>query len=107
MTTSCKYTKCQPGEKNGRGWGVIVFICDILGYTRHKLGSGYYGALLVPPACVYTFLFLCRDFFALDVTLVFIRVSGETFFFYLARLFFIRRDFFSLGATFFISRDFF
>ena len=52
--------------------------------------------------CVY-FLFLCRDFSALDVTLVFIRVSGETFFFNLARLFFIRRDFFSFGATFFYS----
>ena len=117
MTTSCKYTKCQPGKKNGRGWGVIVFICDILGYTRHKLG---YGALLVPPACVYTFLFLCRDFFALDVTLVFIRVSGETFFFiwrdffsfgatffHSARLFFTRRDFFYFARLFLIRRDFF
>ena len=54
----------------------------------------------MPPACVYTFCFY-------GVTLVFIRVSGETsfilkrLFFYLARLFFIQRDFFSFRATFF------
>ena len=59
----------------------------------------------MPPACVYTFCFY-------GVTLVFIRVSGETsfilkrLFFYLARLFFIQRDFFIwrnfflFGATF-------
>ena len=61
----------------------------------------------MPPACVYTFLFLCRDFFALDTTLVFIRVSGETFFFYLARLFFTRRDFFYLARLFLIRCNFF
>ena len=55
-----------------------------------------YGALLVPPASVYTFLFFWRDFFALDATL-----------FHFARLLFIWRDLFLFGETFFIWRDFF
>ena len=76
---------------------------------KQRIVLGSYGALLVPPACVYTFLFLCRDFFVLDVTLVFIRVSGETFFFYSARLFLFGATFFNsarlflFGATFFYS----
>ena len=70
------------------------------------------------PACVYTFLFFWRDFSALVVTLVFIRVSGATFlfgatffhlvlllfiwlFFYLARLFPIWRDLVHLALLFF------
>jgi len=46
---------------------------------------------------VCTFLFFWRGFFALDVTFVFIRVSGATFFIwrdlvYLARLFFLATE---------------
>ena len=61
-----------------------------------------YGALLVPPACAYTFSFFWRDIFVLDTTFSF----GATFG-HLARLFFIWRDFFYsarlslFGATFF------
>ena len=67
----------------------------------------------MPPACVYTFCFY-------GVTLVFIRVSGETSFilkrlfflfgatfFHSARLFFIQGDFFLLGATFLFGATFF
>ena len=54
----------------------------------------------MPPACVYTFLLFWRDFFALDVTLVFIGVSVATFF-NLAPLFFNLARTCSFGATFF------
>ena len=60
----------------------------------------------MPPACVYTFLFLWRDFFVIDVTLVFIRVSGETFFI-LKRLFLVQRDFFYSARLFFFCATFF
>ena len=58
------------------------------------------------PACVYTFLFFWRDFSALVVTLVFIRVSGATFLFgatlfYSGRLFPIWRDLVHLALLFF------
>lgn len=42
----------------------------------------------------------CRNFWALDVTLVYIRVSGTTSFI-LARLFFIWHNFFLFGRDFF------
>ena len=77
----------------------------------------------MPPAYVYSFLFFWRDFFALDVTLVFIRVSGATFFIWRdlflfgatwVRLLFIWPGLFLFGTTFFlfcvtlfIQRDFF
>ena len=76
-----------------------------------SFSSSKYGALLVPPACVYTFLLFWRDFFASDPTLVFIRVSGATFFiwrdvfFFLARLFFISRDLTYLARLFFLATE--
>ena len=60
----------------------------------------------MPSACVYTFCFY-------GVTFVFIRYSGETFFYFeenfycLARLFFIQGDFFCIRSDFFIWRNFF
>ena len=55
----------------------------------------------MPPACVYTFLLFWRDFFALDVTLVFIGVSVATFF-HLAGLFLIWRELAHLAGLFLI-----
>ena len=74
----------------------------------------------MPPVCVYTFLFFWRGFFALHVTVVFIRASAATFFnlartcsfgatfFNFARLFFNLARTCSFGATFFnLARIFF
>ena len=69
---------------------VSITFCGNYYILRRNSGkkAKSYGALLVPPACVYTLLFFWRDFFALDVTPLFIRVSGANFV-YSARPFFI------------------
>ena len=73
----------------------------MVAFTWHQLdlslkcvpGSQMYGALLVPPTCVYTFYFFWRDFFTFGKSLVFICVRGATFFIW--RDFFIWRVFYA------------